>query len=83
MLSIKTTDVIEQRPEGALCGSEVHIEGAYNRLLGEYEALSTCLINKILEDCGGDSHLKIMFADNFAEILNNLGLHLIEEVKNA
>ena len=83
MLSIKTTDVIEQRPEGAVCTSEIHINGAYNRLLGEYEALSTCLINKIIEDCGDDPNKKMMFANNFAEILNNVGSHLLEEVTHA
>ena len=83
MLSIKTTDVIEQRPEGAVCNSEIQILGSYNRLLGEYEALSTCLINKILEDCGGDNTMKMMFANNFAEILNNVGSHLLKEVTHA
>lgn len=83
MLSIKTTDVIEHRPEGSVCNSEIHIVGAYNRLLGEYEALSTCLINKIIEDCGGDHNLELMFADNFAEILNNVGSHLLKEVTHA
>lgn len=83
MLSIKTTDVLEQRPEGAVCNSEIRILGSYNRLLGEYEALSTCLINKIIEDCGGDHNMELMFADNFAEILNNVGSHLLEEVTHA
>ena len=81
MLSIKTTDVIEQRPEGAVCNSEIQILGSYNRLLGEYEALSKCLINKILEDCGGDTHMKMLFANDFAEILNNLGSYLLKEVR--
>ena len=83
MLSIKTTDVIEERPEGNVCNSEIRILGSYNRLLGEYEALSTCLINKIIEDCGGDPNMEMMYANNFAEILNNVGSHLLKEVTHA
>lgn len=83
MLSIKTTDVIGETPEGKICNSEIHINGSYSRLLGEYEALSTCFINKILEDCGGDHDMKMMFANNFAEILNNVGSHLLKEVTHA
>ena len=82
MLSIRTTDVIEKRPGGDLCGSEVHISGAYNRLMGEYEALSMCFINQILQDCG-DHDVQLEFASNYTEIINRLVSHLIEEVKNA
>ena len=82
MLSIKTTDVIEQRPDGALCGSEVHISGSYNRLLGEYEALSMCFINQILEDCP-DPDMRVEFATHYTDLINRVVSHLIEEVKNA
>ena len=82
MLSIKTTDVIEQRPEGALCGSEVIITGAYNRLLGEYEALSTCFIVQILKDCE-DHDMQLEFANHYTELITRVVSHLIEEVKNA
>ena len=82
MLSIKTTDVIEQRPEGALCGSEVIITGAYNRLLGEYQALSMCFIDQILKDCE-DQNMKLEFANHYTELITRLVSHLIEEVKNA
>lgn len=82
MLSIKTTDLIEQRPEGTLCGSEVHISGAYNRLLGEYEALSMCFIDQILNDCT-DPDMKVEFATHYTELINRVVSHLIEEVKNA
>ena len=82
MLSIKTTDVLEQRPEGALCGSEVIITGAYNRLLGEYEALSICFIDQILKDCE-DHDMQLEFATHFTEITTRVVSHLIEEVKNA
>lgn len=83
MLSIETTDVLEQRPEGKLCNSKIQINGSYSRLLGEYQALSTCLINKIIEDCGGDHDMEMMFANNFAEILNIVGSHLLKEVTHA
>lgn len=83
MLSIKTTDVIEHRADGNVCNSEIEINGSYNRLLGEYEALSICLINKIFEDCGDAHNIKLMFANDFAEILENVGSHLLKEVKNA
>lgn len=82
MLSIKTIDVIEQRPEGALCGSEVIITGAYNRLLGEYEALSICFIDQILKDCE-DQDMKLEFANHYTELITKVVTHLIEEVKNA
>lgn len=82
MLSIKTTDVIEQRPEGALCGSEVIITGAYNRLLGEYEALSICFIDQILKDCE-DQDMRLEFANHYTELITKVVSHLIEEVKNA
>ena len=82
MLSIKTTDVIEQRPGGALCGSEVIITGAYNRLLGEYEALSKCFIDKILEECE-DRDMQLEFATHYTEIVTRSVSHLVEEVKNA
>ena len=82
MLSIKTTDVIEQRPEGALCGSEVHISGSYNRLLGEYEALSICFIDQILKDCE-DHDMKLEFATHYTELVTRAVSHLVEEVKNA
>lgn len=80
MLSIKTTDVIEQRPEGALCGSEVVITGAYNRLLGEYQALSMCFIDQILKDCE-DHDMQLEFASHYTELITRLVSHLIEEVK--
>lgn len=83
MLSIKTTDVLEERADGNVCNSEIRILGSYNRLLGEYETLSTCLINKIIEDCDGDPNMEMMFANNFAEILNNVGSHLLKEVTHA
>lgn len=82
MLSIKTTDVIEQRPEGALCGSEVIITGAYNRLLGEYEALSMCFIDQILKDCE-DQDMRLEFANHYTELITKVVSHLIKEVKNA
>ena len=82
MLSIKTTDVIEKRPEGDLVGSEIHISGNYNRLLGEYEALSLCYINQVLNDCF-DEDMRIEFATHFTEVTNRVISHLIEEVKNA
>lgn len=82
MLSIKTTDVIEQRPEGALCGSEVRISGSYNRLLGEYEALGMCFINQILKDCD-DHDMQLEFASHYTEIITRLVSHLVEEVKGA
>ena len=83
MLSIKTTDVLEHRSEGDLCNSEISILGSYSMLLGEYKALSTCLINKIIEDCGDDPNMKMIFANDFAEILNNVGSHLLKEVTHA
>lgn len=82
MLSIKTTDVIEQRPEGALCDSEVIITGAYNRLMGEYEALSICFIDQILKDCE-DRDIKLEFANDYTELITKVVTHLIEEIKNA
>ena len=82
MLSIKATDVIEQRPEGALCESVVHISGSYNRLLGEYEALSTCFIDQILNDCE-DHDMQLEFANHYTELIARVVSHLIEEVKNA
>ena len=82
MLSIKTTDVIEKRLDGDLCGSEVHISGSYNRLLGEYEALSMCFINQILKDCT-DPDMKVEFATHYTDLINRVVSHLIEEVKNA
>lgn len=83
MLSIKTTDVIEQTPEGTLCGSEVIITGAYNRLLGEYEALSMCFIDQILKDCEDSDYDRVEFATHFTEITNRVVSHLVKEVKNA
>lgn len=82
MLSIKSTEVIEKRPEGDLVGSEIHISGNYNRLLGEYEVLSMCFINKILEDCP-DPDMKVEFATHYTDLINRVVSHLIEEVKNA
>ena len=82
MLSIKSTEVIEKRPEGDLVGSEIHISGNYNRLLGEYEALSMCFINQILEDCP-DPDIKVEFATHYTDLINRVVSHLIEEVKNA
>ena len=82
MLSIKTTDVIEQRPEGALCGSEVIITGAYNRLLGEYEALSMCFIDQVLKECE-DQDMKLEFASHYTEIINKVVSHLVKEVTHA
>ena len=82
MLSIKTTDVIEQRPEGALCGSEVIITGTYNRLLGEYKALGICFIDQILKDCE-DRDMQLEFATHYTELVTELVSHLVEEVKNA
>ena len=82
MLSIKTTDVIEQRPEGALCGSEVHISGSYNRLLEEYKALGICFIDQILNDCE-DYDMKLEFATHYSELVTELVSHLVEELKNA
>lgn len=79
MLSIKTTDVIEKRPGGDLVGSEIHIVGNYNRLLGEYEALSLCFINQILNDCS-DENMRLEFASHYTEIVNRLVSHLIKEV---
>lgn len=82
MLSIKTTDVIGEIPGGAICNSEIQITGAYNRLLGEYEALSTCFIDKNLEECE-DRDMRLEFASHYTEIVNRLLSHLVEEVKNA
>ena len=81
MMSIKTTEVIEKSPEGELVGSEIHISGNYNRLLGEYEALSLCYINQVLNDCS-DEDMKIEFASDFTESSTRIISHLIEEVKN-
>ena len=83
MLSIKTTDVIGETLGGcSICNSEIQITGAYNRLLGEYEALSTCFIDKILEDCE-DQDMKLEFANHYTELITKVVTHLIEEVKNA
>ena len=82
MLSIKSTEVIEKRPEGDLVGSEIHISGNYNRLLGEYEALSRCYIDQVLNDCP-DMDMRVEFATNFTDVTNRIVSHLIEEVKNA
>ena len=82
MMSIKSTEVIEKRPEGDLVGSEIHISGNYNRLMGEYEALSLCYINQVLNDCL-DPDMKVEFATHFTEVTTRLVSHLIEEVKNA
>lgn len=79
---IKTTDVIEKRPDGDLVGTNVYIKGTYNRLLGEYEALSICFINQILKDCE-DNDKKLEFAGDYTEIINRVVSHLVEEVKNA
>lgn len=82
MMSIKSTEVIKKRPEGDLVGSEIHISGNYNRLIGEYEALSLCYIDQVLNDCT-DEDMRIEFATHFTDVTNRIISHLIEEVKNA
>lgn len=82
MMSIKSTEVIEKRPEGDLVGSEIQISGNYNKLIGEYEALSLCYIDQVLNDCT-DEDMRIEFATHFTEVTNRIISHLIEEVKNA
>lgn len=82
MMSIKSTEVIEKRPEGDLVGSEIHISGNYNRLLGEYEALSLSYIDQVLNGCS-DEDMRIEFATHYTELINRVVSHLIEEVKNA
>ena len=65
MLSIKTTEVIEHRAEGNVCNSEIHIVGAYNRLLGEYEA-----VNPLSDSERRQLFYRLAYPEKFRKIAN-------------